>query len=90
LAIGDMGMTYSEMMQSTLSEIMIKQHARARENELQLHNTRLIMWEIRTKYVKKHQSVKISDIFRLSFDAKANEKPLLSKDEFMKYALNRN
>jgi len=66
----------------TLSEIMIMQLARAREQENQLRNTRLIMWEIRTKYLKKGKRIAPKDVFLLSGDKE--EIKIISKEDYRK------
>lgn len=84
-----MGLSYSEMVQLTFSELMIMHTAKIRETELNLHNTRMIMWSVINKDLKKSKQVKLTDIFKLSFD-KEEKVNLMSKDDFAKFALNRN
>jgi hypothetical protein len=63
-------MTYDEMLNSSISEIQIRHLALQRQWTRELENTRLIMWEIRTKYLKKGTRIKPENIFKLSTDEK--------------------
>lgn len=63
--------------------------AKIKETELNLHNTRMIMWSVINKDLKKSKQIKLTDIFKLSFD-KEEKVNLMSKDDFAKFALNRN
>ncbi|TVR41898.1 MAG: hypothetical protein EA392_00945 [Cryomorphaceae bacterium] len=69
-------------MKLTLNEIMIMQLGNIRQQEMQLHSTRLIMWEIRSKYLKRGKTIRPEDVFKLSFDA-AKPPERLTKDRFL-------
>jgi hypothetical protein len=58
------------------------QLARTREQEREMKNTRLVMWEIRTKYLKKGKRIAPKDIFMLPGDKE--EIKIISKEDYQK------
>lgn len=77
-------MSIEQAYKLTLNEVMIMQLGKSREYEKHMQGVRLIMWEIRTKYIKKGRTIAPQDIFKLSIDTEENEKPKrMSKEEFL-------
>ena len=74
-------MPIHDAMKLTLNEIIIMQLGKTRDYEKQMHGVRLMMWEIRTKYLKKGKTIQPSDIFKLSFD-KETQHERMTKERF--------
>lgn len=64
---------------------MIMRLGKIRDNEKLLHGVRLIMWEIRSKYLKKGKSIEPKDVFKLPGDEPDKPK-LMTKEEFLQYS----
>jgi hypothetical protein len=75
-------MPIKEAMKLTLNEIIIMQMGKGREYEKQMHSIRLIMWEIRTKHLKKGKTITPEDIFKLSTD-KEKTPDRMTKEQFL-------
>jgi len=86
IGIGDLGMTYTEMMQLTFSELMIRQLGQHRKDEKFLHGVRLGMWATLKPHMRKGKEIEPSDLIKLSFD-KAPEQNQMTKTDFMKHAI---
>jgi hypothetical protein len=82
MALGDLQMSLIELKQSTLSEVVIRHLGWQRSKEDMLRQTRLLMWETRTKYLKKGKKLKPEDIFSLPGDVKVTKK--MNKKDFQK------
>lgn len=76
-------MPVQDAMKLTLNEIIIMQLGKSREYEKQMHGVRLIMWEIRTKHLKKGKTIEPSDIFKLSFDPETEKPERMTKERFL-------
>lgn len=83
MILGDLQMTIQQAMKLTLNEIIIMQLGKNREYEKQMHGVRLMMWEIRTKHLKKGKTIQPSDIFKLSFDTESAKPERMTKDRFL-------
>lgn len=82
IILGELQIPLHKAERMTLNEIIIMQLGKNREYEKQLHQTRLIMWEIRTKHLKKGKTIGPEDIFKLSTDT--DIKPdRMTKEQFL-------
>jgi len=66
----------------TLNEIIIMNLGVQRQRAEAMKNTRLIMWEIRTKYLKKGKHIKPEDIFKMPGEKTVQK--ILTKEEYLK------
>jgi hypothetical protein len=82
MIMGDLRMPLEQGMKLTLNELIIMQLGKNREHERVMHNTRLIMWEIRTKYLAKGKSITPADIFKLSNDPQTKPERM-TKEKFL-------
>lgn len=78
IAVGDLQMSIKDFYKSSLTEIMLKSMGKARQEEELMKRTRLLMWEIRSKYTKKR--IKPADIFEMPSDKKPINQ--MDKQEF--------
>jgi len=75
-------LTNEQADRMTLNEILIMHLADHRRREEQLANTRLIMWEIRTKYLKRGKKISPKDIFALQSEKEPIK--IISKEDYRK------
>jgi hypothetical protein len=81
IILGELQMSIQQAMKMTFNEIIIMQLGKTRQYEKQMHGIRLIMWEIRTKYLKKGKIIQPSDIFKLSSDIEVKPERM-TKEKF--------
>jgi len=80
--IGELRLSMEQAGRLTLNEILIMHLAEQRRREDQLSNTRLVMWEIRTKHLRKGKRITPKDIFSLPSEKQAVT--ILTREEYRK------
>jgi len=83
IILGDLQMPIVDAMKLTLNEIIIMQLGKECDHEKRLEGIRMIMWEIRTKYLQKGKIIQPSDIFKLSFDPESEKPERMTKEMFL-------
>lgn len=86
MIIGELQINYNDAMRLSLNEVIIRVIGKNKQYEKEMHLTRLLMWEIRTKYLKKNVKITPEQIFPLSFDEPKKEQRF-TKDQWEKYKI---